>query len=95
MSRRIPGIFDKLFVQGLIRMVIATGIMSLICYASVQLFPLTVDTQSFFSALPRFALIVAISFTVYIILSWLLRLDEVIPVFDRVKKILFSSPRTR
>lgn len=95
MQRRIPGLFDKPFVQGLCRMLIATSITALICYISVQLFPLTIDTQSFFAAIPRFALIVAISFGAYVILSKLLHLEEVAPVFDRIRKILFSSPHTR
>ncbi|MNS49563.1 MviN-like protein [compost metagenome] len=95
MARRVPGLFDSSFVHSLTRMVAATAIMGLICYISVQIFPLTIDTQSFFSALPRFALIVAISFSAYVGLSWLLRLEEVRPVMNRVKKILFSSPRTR
>ncbi|MCY1381842.1 hypothetical protein D9M69_698000 [compost metagenome] len=91
----MPGLFDKRFVQSLVRMTAAAAIMSVICYVSVQLFPLTVDTQSFFAALPRFALIVIISFTAYVLLSWLMRLEEVGPVLNRIRKILFSSPRTR
>ena len=95
MAYRIPGLFDKRFVQSLVRMTAAAAITGVICYVSVQLFPLTVDTQSFFAAVPKFAMIVAISFTAYVVLSWLMRLEEVGPVFNRIKKILFSSPRTR
>lgn len=95
MAYRIPGLFDKRFVQSLLRMTAASAIMGVICYVSVQLFPLTVDTQSFFAAFPKFVLIVGISFAAYIALSWLMRLEEVKPVFDRIRKILFSSPRTR
>lgn len=93
MARIIPGLFDKAFIHGIARMASATGFMSVISYISVQIFQLTSDNQSFFATFPKFALIVSISFASYVLFCRLLRLEEVVPVFDRINKILFSSPR--
>lgn len=94
MARKIPGLFDMPFIHGVARMVVASILTAVISYFSVQMFQLTSDNQSFFATFPKFALIVSISFSAYIGFSRLLGLQEVMPVFTRMKKILFSSPRS-
>lgn len=94
MARRIPGLFDMPFIHGVARMVVASILTAVVSYFSVQMFQLTSDNQSFFATFPKFALIVSISFSAYIGFSRLLGLQEVMPVFARMKKILFSSPRS-
>jgi putative peptidoglycan lipid II flippase len=94
MARRIPGLFDVPFIHGVARMVAASILTAVVSYFSVQMFQLTSDNQSFFATFPKFALIVSISFSAYIGFSRLLGLQEVMPVFARMKKILFSSPRS-
>ena len=94
MARRIPGLFDMPFIHGVARMLVASSLTAVVSYFSVQMFQLTSDNQSFFATFPKFALIVSISFSAYIGISRLLGLQEVMPVFARMKKILFSSPRS-
>lgn len=95
MSRHTPGLFDARFIHAISRMLSATAITAVISYISVTLFQLTSDNQSFFATFPKFALIVSISFVSYIAVCRLMKLEEVVPVFDRIRKILFSSPHTR
>lgn len=93
MSFRIKGLFDAPFIHGVARMASATGFMTIVTYVSVQLFQLLSENQSFLATFPKFAVIVFLSAAAYVIFSRLLKLEEVVPVFERVKKILFNSPR--
>jgi putative peptidoglycan lipid II flippase len=93
MSRRIPGLFDKPFIYSIGRMLSATGFMAIITYITVSYLPLTSRDLSFFSAFPKFAIIVAVDGIVYIILCKLLKIQEVTPVINRIKKIFFSKPK--
>ena len=95
MGRRIKGLFDAVFVHAIARMASATGFMAIFTYASVQMFQLMSDDESFYVTFPKFALIVAISGAAYIFFSHLLGLEEVKPVVRRINKILFSSPRSK
>ena len=61
MSKQIPGLFDKSFWQSVVKMISATGFMSIVAYFSVLAFPLTIDDKSFFLVFPKFVLITALS----------------------------------
>ena len=91
MSRRIPDLFDKRFVNAVVRMMSATGLMAIVTYISVKIFELNANDQSFSTAFPKFAIIAAISGLAYLLLSKLLRLSEVDPILRRVRKILFKE----
>lgn len=93
MSRRIPGLFDRPFVNAVTRMASAAGFMAVITYFTVFLLPLSADDQSFLASFPKFALIVAISLLAYFIFSYLLKLQEVNPILTRIQKILFKRPK--
>lgn len=89
MSNRIPRLFNARFVEGILKMILATGLMFIITYAMVRTFNLSQINESFFAILPPFMLIVGVSFAVYLLFCWLLKIEEVKPVLDRLKKILF------
>ena len=89
MARRFPGIFDHALIDALFRMVSATGVMAVVTYAMVLLFPVQATDRSFWSVFPKFTLIVAVSFIVYIAISKVFSLQEVNPVLAKAKKILF------
>ena len=93
MSHRIKGLFDRRFISAISRMASAAGFMSIITYISVTLLPLNADDQSFFSTFPKFAIITLASLLSYFLFSYLFRLSETVPVMNRVKKILFNSPK--
>lgn len=90
MSTRIKGLFDLVFVRAVTRMVIATAMMGVISYITVQLFQLGANDQSFLATFPKFAVIVAVSLTAYILLSRMFKLTEVNPVLARLKSLLFG-----
>ncbi len=92
MERRI-GIFSREFVGALVKMMGATGLMAIVTYFMVLILPFRADDQSFFSAFPKFAAIVAVSLISYIIICRLLKLSEVRPIIQRARAILFKQPR--
>lgn len=93
MSRRIKGLFDVRFLHAVAKMASATGFMAILTYASVQVFQLAADDQSFLATFPKFAIIVTISAASYLYFSHLLKLGEARPVLDRLQKLLFGHPR--
>lgn len=90
MSRRIPGLFDKRFVNAIVRMASAAGFTALAAYLLVTLMPLNATDQSIFTSLPKFTAISIASLTVYIAISKLLKITEVNPILNRIQKILFK-----
>ncbi len=95
MSRRIPGLFDKVFIHAVGRMASATGFTAIITYIMVALFPLSASDQSFFSSFPKFVLIVAVTVVFYILLCRLFKLEEVQPILNRIRIILFKQPEIK
>lgn len=94
MARRIPGLFDRVFMHAIGRMASATGFMAIITYVTVQLFQLGAADEGFFATFPKFAVIVAVSSTAYLIFSKLLKLPEVQPVLSKVRALFFGRFRS-
>lgn len=95
LTHRVDGVFTGEFWSAAWRMVSSTGFMSLLCYILVQLFPLRNSDQSFFTTLPKFALIVMLSLGFYVWLTYRLQLSESKPVVKKLKALLFQAARTR
>lgn len=94
MAVRIKGLFDKIFVHAMWRMASATGLMAIVTYITVQLFQLGASDQSFLATFPKFAVIVAVSFAAYVLISRLFRLGEADPVLSKVRSLLFGRVRS-
>lgn len=90
MSRRIPGLFDDVFIHAVARMASATGFMAIVTYFIVRAMPLMSDT-GYAAGFVRFGFIAAISLIIYVLLCWLFRLSEVEPVLKKLRKIVFSQ----
>ena len=90
LSTRVPQLFDRKFASATWRMLSASGFTALICYISVQLLQLQNTDKNFFSMFPKFALIVAISLTVYVSICNKLHLEEAQLVVKRFKKLLLA-----
>lgn len=95
MSRRVKGIFDKVMVHAIARMVSATGFMAIVTYFMVKILPLRETNITFFATLPKFLIIVAVSFVVYVWISSMLKLSEPVPVIAKAKQIIFSKVKAR
>jgi putative peptidoglycan lipid II flippase len=92
--KRIPGLFDKVFVHAIGRMASATGFMALITYVTVQLLQLQSADQSFLATFPKFGVIVAVSGMAYLWFSKLLKLSEADPVISKIKSLFFGKARS-
>jgi len=92
MSRRIPGLFDTVFVHAVARMASATGFTAIITYIALAFLPLSADDQSFWASFPKFAFVAAIGGICYIAFSRLFKLPEVTPIISRLQKIFFKAP---
>lgn len=90
MSRRIDGLFDLVFVHAVARMASATGFMAVVSYVTVLLLQLQNNDQNLLSTVPKFGVIVLVSFSAYITFSQLLKLEESIPVIRRLQAIFFG-----
>ena len=84
-------LFNKHFWSGTWRMIIATVVTSVAAYVMTKFFPLLKTDNSFFITFPKFALITAVSGFVYVSASYLLDLEESIPIFRRISKVLFRN----
>ncbi len=93
LQRKTPGIFNKYFRIAVGKMLIASAIMAVVTYVTLQFLQLRADDQGLLATLPKFAAITAVSFTVYVIASKKLKLDEAEPVVARVMTILFGKRR--
>ncbi len=90
MARRIKGLFDKVFVSAVARMASATGFMAVVSYITVQLLQLGANDQSFLATFPKFAVIVVVSLSSYVLFSRWLKLSEADPIISRFKLLLFG-----
>lgn len=90
---RTPEIFTRSFGKALLKMLLASAGTSIVTYVIVQAFQLQSGDLSFMSTFPKFAVIVAASFAVYLLLSRLLKLREADPVIARLNKLLFGRLR--
>ena len=91
MSRRIKGLFDKIFINAIFRMTMATLIMAVFTYICFMILPLRATDKSFIASFPKFTLIVVVCLVLYVLLCKLFRIKEVDPILVRIKKILFGG----
>ena len=93
MSRRIEGMFNRAFVDAIVRMASAAGFMAIITYITLNMFPLGADDQSFWATFPKFALVTATSGLSYLLFCWLFKLPEATPVIKRIAKFFYKPPK--
>lgn len=89
MSGRIPKLFSAHFIESVLRMISATGLMFVVTYTMVKLFNLSEVGAGFFALLPPFVLIVGVSLGVYLFISKLFKISEAVPVIQLLKKVVF------
>lgn len=86
-------LLNKSFRDNVIKITFATAITGCVAYSMTKFFPLMATDDSFFNTFPKFCLITLVSLTVYIIAGWFLGLEQVRPVLERAKKVLFKTSK--
>lgn len=94
MHHRIKGLFDMTMLRAISRMMLATAVMSVVSYVSIQFLQLQNTDQSFLATFPKFVIIVAISGSVYLLASRLLKLNEANPILNVLGRLLFGRARS-
>jgi putative peptidoglycan lipid II flippase len=92
LQRRSEGkLLNRDFWKAILRMGIATAVAGCVAFSMVKFVPLTVADSSLVITIPKFILITAVSLIAYVIASYFLNLDEVRPLINMVKKVLFRN----
>lgn len=84
-------LFDKAFWRGIGKMCFATVVSGCVAYSMTKFFPLMATDDSVFVTLPKFCLIATVSIIAYVLAGYFLNIEQVKPIFDRIKKILFKN----
>lgn len=92
--KRVSGLVTDDLLHGLIRMVSATGLTSLVTYIMIaHVLPLRASDAGFFSLVPKFGIIVLTSFAFYAYVSYVFGIREATPVVQRVNRLIFRPIR--
>jgi len=81
------------FWRSLVRMIAAGVITGCVAYSMTKFFPLLETDVSFFVTFPKFVLITIVAIGAYLIAGYFLNIDEIKPVADRIKRIVFRNAR--
>ena len=92
LNKQMKGkIFDKTMISSLTRILIASAIAGMASYATTKIMPLRAADNSFLSTFPKFCVICAVSLLVYIGACVSLKIEEVRPVINKVRQVLFKN----
>jgi putative peptidoglycan lipid II flippase len=90
MLMRDHKLFDAAFWSGVWRIIAATGFSVVACFIMISLYPLSIDDRGFLALGSKLVFIAAVTFSVHIGVSALFDLDEVKPLFTRLRKLVFK-----
>ena len=92
LNKQMKGkIFDKTMISSLTRILIASAIAGMASYTMTKIMPLRAADNSFLSTFPKFCVICAVSLLVYIGACVALKIEEVRPVINKVRQVLFKN----
>lgn len=92
LNKQMKGkIFDKTMISSLTRILIASAIAGMASYAMTKIMPLRAADNSFLGTFPKFCVICAVSLLVYIGACVALKIEEVRPVINKVRQVLFKN----
>ncbi len=88
MIHRDRKLFDWNFISGLIRIASVTGFTVVAGFIMISIYPLEISDKGFFVLGSKVALITLVTFAVHVVMSSLFGLEEVRPVFSRLKRLI-------
>ncbi|MDQ3159080.1 MAG: murein biosynthesis integral membrane protein MurJ [bacterium] len=86
-------IFDYEFVEALLRMLSATGFTVVVAYIMIQVLPLSTGDTGVITLGGKLVMISVATFGTFGIMSWLLKIEEVYPVIEKLKKLILKPIR--
>jgi putative peptidoglycan lipid II flippase len=86
-------LFDAEFWGGIMRTISVTGFSVVACFIMISLYPLGINDRGFLTLGSKLAFITLVTFGVHIGVSALFDLDEVKPLFARVRRLIFKPVR--
>lgn len=89
MTKRDPRLFDKKFRNYCFRSFGAAGLTALGTYVTLQFLPLQLADLGLV-LIVKLCIISAVSFSIYLLFSWLFKLDEATIVTNKIKKIILK-----
>ena len=84
-------LINKDIVRAMLKILIASLLTGAISYIATKLLPLRAVDNSFLSTFPKFCVICLVSFVSYIIVCWIMKIEEVKPVVDKITGALFKN----
>lgn len=84
-------LFNHEFWKNLFKITFATFITGCVAYSMTKFLPLMATDDSFFAIFPKFCIITLISLGTYLIAGYFLNIEQVRPIIERIKKILFRN----
>lgn len=84
-------LLDRNFWKGFARITFASLITGCVAYSMTKFFPLMATDDSFFIIFPKFCLITIVSLGTYLIAGYFLDVEQVQPIIEKIKKILFRN----
>ncbi len=94
LSKHFPGTIDRVFVGAMWRMFSAFGITFWVTWVlRREFFELGAFDRGFFTIIPKLGILCTIVLLVYVIVSWLFKLEEVEPIIAKMRTILFKPIR--
>jgi len=92
--KHFPGTLDRVFVGAMWRMFSAFGITFWVTWLlRREFFELGAFDRGFFTIIPKLGILCTIVLLVYVIVSWLFKLEEVEPIIAKMRTILFKPIR--
>jgi len=88
--KRFIGIFGSKFLRSMGRMVIAAGLMSIVTYSLVLLFPLNAADVGFFSLVPKFGIIVGGGLISYLFFSYIVGVSEAKSIVRKLANLIYK-----
>ncbi len=86
-------LFTAKFLGDLMRILSATGFAIVATFIMVGIFPLKVGDKGFITLGTKLLLITSVTFSVYLLISWLFNIEESKPVVQRIKNIVLRPIR--
>jgi putative peptidoglycan lipid II flippase len=88
MSKRIPKLFDRVFVGVMFRMLLSTACTAAVTIVMMFLMGTVVADQGFYILFPKFVIVAGVSMVAYAFISRSFRLEEAEHVINKAKQIL-------